>query len=92
MLVIEVEDDGPGIPPELLPRVFDPFFTTKDVGHGDGLGLYGTQEIIDLHGGCIGVSSRPGMGARFVICLPYEEEKKESAPRGEGFGRPRSGD
>ena len=75
VLVIEVEDDGPGIPPEVLPRVFDPFFTTKDVGHGDGLGLYVTQEIIDLHGGCIGAGSRPGMGARFVICLPGEEEK-----------------
>ncbi len=80
VLIVEVDDDGPGIPPEVLPRVFDPFFTTKDVGHGDGLGLYVTQEIIDLHGGCIGVGNRPGLGARFVICLPCEEEKKELAP------------
>ncbi len=76
VLVIEMEDDGPGIPLEVLSRVFDPFFTTRDVGHGDGLGLYVTQEIIDRHGGCIGVGSRPGMGTLFVICLPCEEEKK----------------
>ncbi len=69
-LIIEVEDDGPGIPADVLPRVFDPFFTTKDVGHGEGLGLYVSQEIIDLHGGCIGVSSEPGKGARYMICLP----------------------
>lgn len=75
VLVIEVEDDGPGIPPEVRPKVFDPFFTTRDVGHGNGLGLYVTQEIIDLHGGCIGVSSGPGgRGALFLICLPYGEE------------------
>lgn len=80
VLMIEVEDDGPGIPPEVLPRVFDPFFTTKDVGHGEGLGLYVTQGIIDLHEGCIGVGNQPGMGARFVICLPCEEEKEQSAP------------
>ena len=78
-LVIEVEDDGPGIPPDVLPRVFDPFFTTKDVGHGEGLGLYVSQEIIDLHGGCIGVSSEPGKGARYRICLPCEWPKGKRA-------------
>jgi two-component system NtrC family sensor kinase len=76
VLVIEVEDDGSGIPAELLPRVFDPFFTTKDVGHGDGLGLYVAQEIIDLHGGCVGISSQPGKGARILICLPLDEWQK----------------
>jgi two-component system, NtrC family, sensor kinase len=79
LLVIEVEDDGPGIPQEVLPRVFDPFFTTKDVGHGDGLGLYVTQEIIDLHGGCVGIGSQPGEGTRFLICLPREERGKEAS-------------
>jgi len=81
VLVIEVEDDGPGIPAEVLPRVFDPFFTTKDVGRGDGLGLYVTQEIIDLHGGCVGISSRLGMGTRFLICLPREEPRNGASPK-----------
>jgi len=73
VLVIEVEDDGPGLGPDVLPRVFDPFFTTKDVGHGDGLGLYVAQEIVDHHGGCIGAISQPGKGTRFVMCLPQHE-------------------
>jgi len=86
VLIIEVEDDGPGIPADTLARVFDPFFTTKDVGHGDGLGLYVSQEIIDMHGGCIGVGSEPGRGTRFVIGLPQEKQNEASAlssPRGE---------
>lgn len=75
LAVITVADDGPGIPPEVLPRVFDPFFTTKDVGHGSGLGLYVSQEIVHQHDGCIGVSSQPGGGCRFVIALPTAIEK-----------------
>jgi len=86
VLVIEVEDDGPGVPPEVLPKIFDPFFTTKDVGQGDGLGLYVTQEIVDLHGGCVGISSRPGRGTRCLICLPLNEWKntyrKQQPPEG----------
>jgi signal transduction histidine kinase len=77
LVLISVEDDGPGIPAAVLPRVFDPFFTTKDVGHGSGLGLYVSQEIIHQHGGCIAVTSKPGQGTRFLIALPC-------APDGEG--------
>jgi two-component system, NtrC family, sensor kinase len=73
LVLITVTDSGPGIAPEVLPRVFDPFFTTKEVGHGSGLGLYVSQEIIDQHGGCIGVSSRPGTGAVFTIALPCND-------------------
>ncbi len=73
VLLMEVEDDGPGIPQDVLPRIFDPFFTTKDVGHGSGLGLFVTQEIVDQHDGCIGVVSRPGQGTRFIIALPHPE-------------------
>jgi signal transduction histidine kinase len=79
VLVIEVEDDGPGLAPDVLPRVFDPFFTTKDVGHGEGLGLYVAQEIVDYHGGCIGAISQPGEGTRFVICLPHHEDETTPA-------------
>ncbi|MBI5461019.1 MAG: sensor histidine kinase [Gammaproteobacteria bacterium] len=67
---IAVGDDGPGIEPALLHKVFDPFFTTKDVGHGSGLGLYLVQEIVQQHGGSIGVSSIPGQGSTFLIRLP----------------------
>ncbi|MDD5391026.1 MAG: ATP-binding protein [Gallionellaceae bacterium] len=63
-------DNGPGIPPELLPRIFDPFFTTKAVGQGSGLGLFITFEIIEEHGGCIGAANRQEGGAEFRIRLP----------------------
>jgi two-component system NtrC family sensor kinase len=66
-------DSGPGIPPELLTRVFDPFFTTKAIGHGSGLGLFITHEILSEHGGCISVANRPEGGAAFSIRLPAAE-------------------
>lgn len=72
IVVLHVEDNGPGIPQDVLPRVFDPFFTTKEIGHGSGLGLFVTQELVHQHGGCIGVSSRAGQGTRFTVCLPDE--------------------
>ena len=53
---VEVEDNGKGIPPEVLPKIFDPFFTTKDVGQGTGLGLSIVYKIIASHGGKIDVS------------------------------------
>jgi signal transduction histidine kinase len=71
---IEIADDGPGIPPELLERVFDPFVTTKPVGHGSGLGLFVAFEIIEKHGGCMAADNRPGGGARFRIRLPAERK------------------
>jgi signal transduction histidine kinase len=68
--VIEVSDDGPGIPAQVLPRIFDPFFTTRDVGKGTGLGLAVVREIVDRHGGTIAVDSVRGAGARFKVTLP----------------------
>ncbi|PIV87817.1 MAG: hypothetical protein COW48_09435 [Hydrogenophilales bacterium CG17_big_fil_post_rev_8_21_14_2_50_63_12] len=67
---LTLADSGPGIPPERLARIFDPFFTTKAVGHGSGLGLFITHEILAEHGGCIGVANRPEGGAEFRIRLP----------------------
>ncbi|MGB3647399.1 MAG: HAMP domain-containing sensor histidine kinase [Desulfobulbales bacterium] len=67
---LEVEDNGPGIPPEIITSIFDPYFTTKDVGQGSGLGLAITHEIITKHGGKISVESELKKGTRFVITLP----------------------
>jgi signal transduction histidine kinase len=67
---IQVRDNGPGIPPEILTRIFDPFFTTKDVGKGMGLGLFIVYQIVEEHEGCIAASNIPGGGTAFVIRLP----------------------
>jgi signal transduction histidine kinase len=69
-VVVEVTDDGPGIPPDLLPHVFDPFVTTKPPGQGTGLGLNIAHGIITgKHGGDLTVTSEPGR-TRFTVCLP----------------------
>jgi two-component system NtrC family sensor kinase len=67
---VEFEDEGPGIPDEILPRIFDPFFTTKPPGQGTGLGLAIAQGIITDHGGRIEVTSRVGKGSIFRVVLP----------------------
>lgn len=72
VIEILVEDDGPGIPPEVKDKIFDPFFTTKDVGKGSGLGLYIVHDIIESHGGDITVESSPGAGSTFIIWLRDE--------------------
>jgi signal transduction histidine kinase len=69
-VTVAIQDDGPGIPPEVLPRIFDPFFTTKDVGKGSGLGLSIVHGIVERHGGKIDVDSGAGRGTRFVVTLP----------------------
>ncbi|MFZ5766674.1 MAG: sensor histidine kinase [Thermodesulfobacteriota bacterium] len=66
---IMVEDDGPGIPPEMRDKIFEPFFTTKDVGKGSGLGLYVVHDIIESHGGELRLESNPGSGTTFIIWL-----------------------
>ncbi len=73
VMLIRVDDDGAGIPPEHLPKLFDPFFTTQTGGEGTGLGLYLVEEIINEHRGCIAVENRPEGGARFSIWLPLEQ-------------------
>ena len=68
--LIEVADNGPGIPPDLLTKIYDPFFTTKPVGEGTGLGLSTVYGIVKQADGWIHVDSTPGKGAAFRIFLP----------------------
>ena len=67
---VEFEDEGPGIPDDVLARIFDPFFTTKPPGQGTGLGLAIAQGIVADHGGRIDVTTRPGKGSVFRVVLP----------------------
>lgn len=69
-VLLEVEDSGEGIAPEIVERIFDPFFTTKGVGKGTGLGLSTVLGIVKSHGGHISVSSEAGRGTKFLIHLP----------------------
>lgn len=70
-IMICVQDDGPGIPPENLSKIFEPFFTTKEIGQGTGLGLSISYDIIvNKHNGSFDVESAIGKGATFKIVLP----------------------
>lgn len=67
---VKICDSGPGIPPEVLPRLFEPFFTTKPVGVGTGLGLHITHSAVSRHGGTVEVEPNPEGGTCFVVTLP----------------------
>jgi signal transduction histidine kinase len=71
-IVVEVADNGPGVPPELSDRIFNPFFTTKTTG--SGLGLPIVRKIVDAHDGRIDLSSEPGHGTRFRVTLPVSSK------------------
>jgi signal transduction histidine kinase len=68
-VLVTVQDNGPGIPSEVMPRIFEPFFTTKPKGEGTGLGLGIVKQIVDKHGGKIDVTSVPGL-TRFTVRIP----------------------
>lgn len=79
--VIEIHDNGPGIPDQIRARIFEPFFTTKDVGEGTGVGLAFSHRIVDTHGGALEVSSAPGQGTSFFVKLPsLQDAAKEPSP------------
>jgi PAS domain S-box-containing protein len=69
-VVIDIEDTGGGIPRGVIGRIFDPFFTTKPIGHGMGLGLSISHEIVRSFGGTITVDSTVGVGSTFRVSLP----------------------
>ena len=86
-VVVEIADDGTGIPPEIRSRIFEPFFTTKRIGSGTGLGLVICQRIVaDRHGGEIEFESKPG-DTRFKVRLPLrgpnhpDHEPSQPAPK-----------
>jgi signal transduction histidine kinase len=82
-LVVEIVDNGPGIPPEVQSHLFEPFFTTKAVGSGTGLGLVISNRIVaDRHGGEIEFDSHPGE-TRFKVRLPIRREQATVARAGE---------
>jgi len=72
-ILVEIADNGPGIPPEVQSHIFEPFFTTKGVGQGTGLGLETVRRILQEHSGEITVQSVPG-DTRFQIRLPLQSE------------------
>lgn len=69
-VVLTVEDNGPGISAEDLPRVFERFFTTRGTRRGTGLGLALSRAVVEAHGGRVAVASTPGQGAVFTVVLP----------------------
>jgi PAS domain S-box-containing protein len=82
-VVLEVSDDGPGVPSEVKTKIFDPFFTTKEVGKGTGLGLTVAYAIVQEHGGRIRLDEA-ARGASFIVELPVSGiglTAKPSAPR-----------
>ncbi len=78
-VILEVNDDGPGVPEEVQKKIFDPFFTTKDVGKGTGLGLTVAYAIVSEHGGRLWIESSAGRGASFFIELPATGGKLKPA-------------
>jgi two-component system cell cycle sensor histidine kinase/response regulator CckA len=86
-VLVEVEDDGHGIPAEVRAKIFEPFFTTKEVGKGTGLGLSMVYGIVKQTGGYVFCDSEPGKGAIFRILLPRrqgddaDEPVKKEAPK-----------
>ncbi len=77
---IEVKDNGPGIPPQILNRIFEPLFTTKPVGQGTGLGLSVSRSIIEAHGGQLEVASAPDEGCRFMMSIPLHMAPQQPVP------------
>jgi signal transduction histidine kinase/HAMP domain-containing protein len=84
--VLEVADDGPGIPPEAREHLFEPFFTLRRQGRGSGLGLAVVYSIVSAHDGEVDVRSAPGEGARFIVRLPLADVARLESLDGRAVG------
>lgn len=80
-VILEINDDGPGIPGDVQSKIFDPFFTTKEVGKGTGLGLTVAYAIVSEHGGRIRLESARGSGASFFVELPISGARLPATPQ-----------
>ena len=80
-VILEINDDGPGIAEDVQAKIFDPFFTTKEVGKGTGLGLTVAYAIVNEHGGRIRLESRPSAGASFFVELPVSGARLPPTPQ-----------
>jgi CheY-like chemotaxis protein len=89
-VVLEINDDGPGIPEDVQPKIFDPFYTTKEVGTGTGLGLTVAYAIVQEHGGRIRLESHPGSGTSFYVELPIIGARLPPRGKPTGPGRAES--
>uniref|UniRef100_UPI001F0F4635 sensor histidine kinase n=1 Tax=Mycolicibacterium sp. CR10 TaxID=2562314 RepID=UPI001F0F4635 len=77
MVRVEIGDDGPGIPEDIVDRIFTPFFTTKPFGEGTGLGLdLAWRIVVEKHHGNLSVESEPGK-TTFIVCLPLQAPAPE---------------
>ena len=85
-IVLELNDDGPGVPEDVRTKIFDPFFTTKEVGKGTGLGLTVAYAIVEEHGGRMWLTSDSGAGASFYVELPVAGGKLKALAPGELAG------
>lgn len=83
-VLVEVRDNGPGVPADLVEKIFEPFFSTKDNQHRTGLGLAVAKGIVDRHGGALTVQSEPGAGAAFTVRLPLRAPAALAAPPQQG--------
>ncbi|MHC4780919.1 MAG: hybrid sensor histidine kinase/response regulator, partial [Planctomycetota bacterium] len=92
-IVVEISDNGPGIPKPVLPKIFDPFFTTKTVGMGTGLGLSISHAMAVELGGRIDVESNEGEGTRFTVTVPIVvPQKRKGKPPSTAVFRERLGE
>ncbi len=93
-VLLQVTDNGCGIPPDVLSHIFEPFFTTKKPGYGTGMGLSTIMGIIHQHEGHIKVTSTPGQGSTFKVYLPATDLKALSGcePKKSGIGKTPGGD